>query len=30
VFRPAAEAAYQEFITPRSQLLNQRPELVNC
>jgi hypothetical protein len=30
VFRPAAEAAYQEFVTPRAQLLNQRPELVNC
>jgi hypothetical protein len=30
VFRPAAEAAYQEFISPRSQLLNQRPELVSC
>ena len=30
VFRPAAEAACQEFITPRSQLFNQHPELVNC
>ncbi|MGA2830789.1 MAG: SCO5389 family protein [Streptosporangiaceae bacterium] len=30
VFRPAAEAAYQEFITARSQILNQRPDLVNC
>ncbi|HEY2574802.1 MAG TPA: SCO5389 family protein [Streptosporangiaceae bacterium] len=30
VFRPTAEAAYQEFITARSQILNQRPELVDC
>ena len=30
VFRPAATAAYQEFITARSQILNQRPELVDC
>ena len=30
VFRPAAEAAYQEFITARSQILNQRPYLINC
>ena len=30
VFRPAAHAAYQEFITARSQILNQRPEPVDC
>jgi hypothetical protein len=30
VFRPAAQAAYQEFITARSQILNQRPELIDC
>jgi hypothetical protein len=30
VFRPAAKAAYQEFITARSQILNQRPELADC
>ena len=30
MFSPSAEREYQEFITPRSQLLNQKPELVNC
>jgi hypothetical protein len=30
VFRPGAQAAYQEFITARAQILNQRPELVDC
>jgi hypothetical protein len=30
VFRPAAERAYAEFASARSQLLNQRPELVDC
>lgn len=30
VFRPEAEDAYAEFITARSQILNQRPELVDC
>jgi hypothetical protein len=30
VFRPAATAAYQEFITARSQILNQHPDLVDC
>jgi hypothetical protein len=32
VFRPAdaAGAAYSEFTSVRSQLLNQSPELVNC
>lgn len=30
VFRPDAEEAYREFVTPRAQILNQRPELVDC
>jgi len=30
VFRPAATAAIAAFTSPRAQLLNQRPELVNC
>jgi hypothetical protein len=30
VFRPAATAAIAAFRSPRAQLLNQRPELVNC
>lgn len=30
VFRPEAEQARADFITARSQLLNQRPELVSC
>jgi hypothetical protein len=30
VFRPDAAEAYTEFTTARSQILNQRPELVNC
>jgi hypothetical protein len=31
VFSAAApERAYQEFVSTRSQILNQRPELVNC
>jgi hypothetical protein len=30
VFRPGAAAAYAEFTTARSQILNQRPELVDC
>jgi hypothetical protein len=30
MFDPAARAAYDEFISPRAQLLNQSPELVNC
>jgi hypothetical protein len=31
VFGPAAsEQAYAEFVSPRAQLLNQSPELVNC
>jgi hypothetical protein len=31
VFTPAAsEDAYVQFVSPRSQLLNQEPRLVNC
>lgn len=30
LFEPSARAAYDEFVTPRAQLLNQRPEFVNC
>jgi NucS shadow ORF len=30
VFRPGAAAAYAEFTTARSQILNQRPDLVDC
>jgi hypothetical protein len=30
VFRPAASAALAEFTSSRAQLLNQRPDLVNC
>jgi hypothetical protein len=30
LFAPGADAAYREFVTPRSQLLNQSPELVDC
>ncbi len=30
VFRPEAEQARADFITARSQLLNQRPDLVDC
>jgi hypothetical protein len=30
VFRPGAIRALEEFRSPRSQLLNQRPELVDC
>ena len=30
VFRPGALAAHAEFTSPVSQLLNQRPELVDC
>jgi hypothetical protein len=29
-FRPEAVSAYADFITARSQILNQRPDLVNC
>ena len=30
IFRPEAAAALTEFTSARSQLLNQRPEFVNC
>jgi hypothetical protein len=30
VFRPSATAALAEFTSPRAQLLNQSPELVDC
>jgi hypothetical protein len=30
VFDPTAEKAYAEFVTPRAQILNQKPELVDC
>jgi hypothetical protein len=30
LFRPDATAEHAEFISPRAQLLNQRPELLNC
>jgi len=30
VFRPAVLTALAEFTSPASQLLNQKPELVNC
>jgi hypothetical protein len=30
LFDPAARNAHAEFISPRAQLLNQSPELVNC
>ncbi len=30
VFRPDAEAARRLFASPREQILNQSPELVNC
>jgi hypothetical protein len=30
VFHPAATQSYEEFVTPRAQILNQKPELVDC
>jgi NucS shadow ORF len=30
VFRPEAADAHAEFVTARAQILNQRPELVDC
>jgi hypothetical protein len=30
LFRPDATAEYAEFTSPPAQLLNQRPELLNC
>ncbi len=29
-FRPNATRAYRDFVTARSQILNQRPDLVDC
>ncbi|HZZ51539.1 MAG TPA: SCO5389 family protein [Pseudonocardia sp.] len=30
MFTPDATEEYTEFITPRAQVLNQKPELINC
>ncbi len=30
LFRPAAESEYREFVSPRAQILNQNPLLLNC
>lgn len=30
LFRPDALTEYEEFVSPRAQLLNQRPDLLNC
>jgi hypothetical protein len=30
MFDPKADDAYGEFVSPRAQVLNQRPELLNC
>ncbi len=30
VFRPGAARAHADFVTARAQILNQRPEFVNC
>jgi hypothetical protein len=30
VFAPGAEAALRDFTTPRAQILNQSPDLVDC
>jgi hypothetical protein len=30
VFRPDAKHAYRDFTTTRAQILNQKPELVDC
>jgi len=30
VFRPGATRAHADFVTTRSQILNQRPDLVDC
>lgn len=29
-FDPGAAEAYTDFISPRAQVLNQKPELINC
>lgn len=30
LFDPSASESYDEFVSPRAQLLNQRPALLNC
>ncbi|MGQ0574195.1 MAG: SCO5389 family protein [Pseudonocardia sp.] len=30
LFRPDATEEYERFVSPRAQLLNQRPDLLNC
>ncbi|HWE91551.1 MAG TPA: SCO5389 family protein [Pseudonocardiaceae bacterium] len=30
LFDPRAQDAFQDFVSPRQQVLNQRPEFVNC
>jgi hypothetical protein len=30
LFDPTARSAYGDFVSPREQVLNQRPEFVNC
>ncbi len=30
LFREGATAEHEQFVSPRAQLLNQRPELLNC
>jgi hypothetical protein len=30
VFRPSARQAYNDFVSAREQILNQKPELVDC
>jgi hypothetical protein len=30
LFDPSAAAEHEDFVSPRAQLLNQSPELVNC
>ena len=30
VFDPSARESLREFVTPRAQILNQKPELVDC
>ena len=30
LFRPDATEEYDRFVSPRAQLLNQRPDLLNC
>jgi len=30
MFGPSAAAEYEDFISPRAQILNQKPELIDC